>query len=208
LGGRTHSGWQPNETTITPANASHLGPRWIQPLPSPIASSSPVVANGAVYVGDEGGNLSKRDVRNGAAIWTQFFGALYSAPAVGNHQAFAADLSGNVAAIDDKGGTNPNYGKVIWSHKMPNIDVLVAPTLAGNTLYVVDAAAGDVVAWDASYRTATSGTMLWKVTIGVCPGPLRELPHGARGDGLHRRLRRTVVGHLARHRIGHPDGPP
>jgi outer membrane protein assembly factor BamB len=168
MGGPTHSGWQPNENTITPANASHLGPRWIQPLTAPISSSSPVVANGAVYIGDEGGSLYKRDVRTGAAIWTQFFGGLYSAPAVGNHQAFAADFSGDVGAIDDKGGTNPNYGKVIWSHQIPSGNFLVGPTLVGNTLYVANDA-GDVIAWDASYRTATSGTMLWKVNIGECP---------------------------------------
>lgn len=60
---------QPDETRINAANVASLTPKWVF-RPGADVSATPSVENGAVYVPDWGGRITKLDAATGAVIWS------------------------------------------------------------------------------------------------------------------------------------------
>jgi outer membrane protein assembly factor BamB len=71
--------------------------------------SSPLVANGLVYVGDWSGRVSALDVRTGAPRWTyRTDGAVKSSAALAGGRIFIGSYDGHVYALDAR------TGKLVW----------------------------------------------------------------------------------------------
>ena len=91
--------YQPFEHDISTANVARLAPRWIATTTGDV-SATPAVVGGAVYFGDFGGTLWKRDAATGALIWS------HSVPAytglAGDYARTSPSLDGNVLIV----GTN------------------------------------------------------------------------------------------------------
>ncbi|MDX6425662.1 MAG: hypothetical protein QOD52_1067 [Gaiellaceae bacterium] len=71
--------------------------------------SSPLVANGLVYVGDWSGHVTALDVRNGATRWTfRTGGAVKSSPALAGGRIVIGSYDGHVYALDAR------TGRLVW----------------------------------------------------------------------------------------------
>jgi outer membrane protein assembly factor BamB len=71
--------------------------------------SSPLVANGLVYVGDWSGRVTALDVRNGATRWTfRTGGAVKSSPALAGGRIVIGSYDGHVYALDAR------TGRLVW----------------------------------------------------------------------------------------------
>jgi polyvinyl alcohol dehydrogenase (cytochrome) len=81
MSGQDIANWrfQPNETALGVDTVAGLQPAWVATLAGDV-SATPAVVDGAVYVPDWGGNVSKLDARTGAVIWSKSVGALVSVP--------------------------------------------------------------------------------------------------------------------------------
>src|SRR5262249_16377623 len=79
-----HTHFNPYEHFLTPANISRLVQAWAYPTMG-IISTSPVVANGIVYVGSWDRSLYALDARSGKQLWSfATGGGISSSPAVVN----------------------------------------------------------------------------------------------------------------------------
>ena len=82
LYGSTHSSYNPNDTAITPTNASTVQPvwRWVPPpSPNPAPNeirATPTVVNGIMYVGIEDGYFYAVDMATQKVLWSQFLGVV------------------------------------------------------------------------------------------------------------------------------------
>jgi polyvinyl alcohol dehydrogenase (cytochrome) len=80
LYGPTHSSYNPNDTAITPSNASTIQPtwRWIPPAsPNPGSTgirATPTVVNGIMYVGVRDGYFYAVNMATQSVLWSQFLG--------------------------------------------------------------------------------------------------------------------------------------
>ena len=72
--GITNWRFQPDENKLNAHNVGSLTPAWVATLAGDI-SATPAVVDGAVYVPDWGGNVSKLDAKSGAVIWSKSVGA-------------------------------------------------------------------------------------------------------------------------------------
>src|SRR5690348_10089717 len=179
----THTGAQAAETKISASTASLMQPAWIDRDAGSggYYGSSPIVYRRYVYIGDEAGQVTKRNAATGSMTggWTvSTFNSVYATPAAGPvHTAgglktmvFAGDLSGFVYAIDDA------TGAAAWSHQAPSgLNLFGGPTLVGDVLYTAGMH-GDITAWNAG-----TGVIKWSVN------PVR--PAGTRQYGSP-----TVIG--------------
>jgi polyvinyl alcohol dehydrogenase (cytochrome) len=77
--GITNWRFQPDENKLNAHNVGSLTPAWVATLAGDI-SATPAVVDGAVYVPDWGGNVSKLDAKTGAVIWSKSVGALIGIP--------------------------------------------------------------------------------------------------------------------------------
>jgi outer membrane protein assembly factor BamB len=79
-----HSGTNPYENVLSPANVASLNVDWSAPTGNSI-QSSPAVANGVVYVGSADAHLYAFNAQTGAQLWSALTGSLsFSSPAVAN----------------------------------------------------------------------------------------------------------------------------
>ena len=112
--GITNWRYQPNETEIGTGLAGTLRPAWVDSLAGDI-SATPAVVDGAVYVPDWGGNISKLDADTGAVIWSKSVATLTgvagaisrTSPAVsGNSVVFGTQRGGRLVSVDKNTGTS------------------------------------------------------------------------------------------------------
>jgi len=77
MSGQGIANWrfQPDVKKLNAHNAGSLPPAWVA-TPAGDISATPAVVDGAVYVPDWGGNVSKLDAKTGAVIWSKSVGAL------------------------------------------------------------------------------------------------------------------------------------
>jgi outer membrane protein assembly factor BamB len=81
--GPKHQGYNPYENVLSPSNVAGLNETWRSTM-GPM-QSSPIVANGIVYLGSFDGNLYALDASTGAYLWSYFIGDwISSSPAVAN----------------------------------------------------------------------------------------------------------------------------
>jgi polyvinyl alcohol dehydrogenase (cytochrome) len=163
---------QPFEHDISSANVARLAPKWIATTTGDV-SATPAVVNGAVYFGDFGGTLWKRDAATGALIWSQSVSA-YTGLA-GDYARTSPSLDGNVLIVGTNKtpqllGIDATTGVLLWKTQV-NPDshgtMTGSPILAGDTVITGVSAAGasgpgatfraDIVALD-----ALTGHILWQ----------------------------------------------
>ena len=163
--------------------------KWRFQAKGPIVAS-PVVSDGAVYVGSNDYRLYALDARDGSMLWTyRTGGPVSSSPAVWNRAVFAASLDGYVYALDARSGalkwrfktegerrfTAPGIHGIIPAHEMmpdPFDMFISSPAIDRDTLYI---GSGDhnVYAIDAQ-----SGTLRWKFTTGDVVHASPAVSHG------------------------------
>src|SRR5437762_3501106 len=164
--------YQPLEHDISTANVARLAPKWIATTTGDV-SATPAVVDGAVYFGDFGGTLWKRDAATGALIWS------HSVPAytglAGDYARTSPSLDGNVLIVGTNKtpqllGVDAATGALLWKTQV-NPDshgtMTGSPILAGDTVITGVSAAGasgpgatfrgDIVALD-----ALTGHILWQ----------------------------------------------
>jgi outer membrane protein assembly factor BamB len=124
--------------------------------PDSVATASPTVADGRLFVAGGGGTVHALDGRTGDAVWDEPYeagaGITLAAPAVDDGTVYVATDDGTLHAID------ADRGAGIWSTRLGPEPIWGSPAVAdgrllvGNrsgTLYVVDAEGGAVRRTDA-----------------------------------------------------------
>src|SRR5579883_52941 len=172
--------------------------KWAFAYPGGIASTSPIVAAGRVYVGSLTGQVFALDTRTGCTVWTINVGApVRAAISVGQDAvsaqnaktvAYIADYNGTVHAVDARDGTSLWKTTVIADPKLSRISG--PPTLYAGRLYVPITGREDSLAANPDYPCcrsrgaitaldAATGAVLWThYTISSQPKPTT---HNSRG---------------------------
>jgi polyvinyl alcohol dehydrogenase (cytochrome) len=164
---------QPFERDISPANVSHLAPKWVATTEGDV-SATPAVVGGAVYFGDFGGMLWKLDAETGHVIWSH---------AVSDYTGITGDiartspsLAGNTLVVGDLRapnmlGIDAGTGALRWITQVhPDLHGIMtgSPVLAGDTIYTGVSASGASAPATATFRgaivalNAQTGRILWR----------------------------------------------
>jgi polyvinyl alcohol dehydrogenase (cytochrome) len=166
----THS--QPLEHDISTANVARLAQKWVATTTGDV-SATPAVVDGAVYFGDFGGTLWKRDAATGALVWSHSV-ADYTGLA-GDYARTSPSLDGDVLIVGTNKtplllGIDTTTGALLWKTQV-NPDahgtMTGSPILTGDTVITGVSAAGasgpgatfraDIAAVD-----ALTGRILWQ----------------------------------------------
>ncbi len=93
-----HTGTNPYENILSPANVSQLTLDWSYPTGN-VIFSSPAVANGVVYIGSQDPDVYALDARTGAKLWS--YPTVYgsSSPAVVNGVVYIGSWDNHVYAF-------------------------------------------------------------------------------------------------------------
>ena len=104
----THSG-------LTAADSARLVPLWSFEVDGPV-SATPVIDNGAVYVGSYDGRLYARDLITGEALWTCETGAAVPEPGLGIDIGItgSAAVVGDTVYVGDAAAETPRYQYPGW----------------------------------------------------------------------------------------------
>ncbi len=184
-----HTSDNTTESSIGVGNVATLSQQWFAQIydSSPATgNSSPAVANGVVYVGSPGGQLSAFDATGTTGcsgspkvctpLWTgSTGGAIYASPAVSNGAVIVAANDGKIYAFDAAGSTNcsgsPKTCTPLWTATTGSNNSLgMSPVVSNNVAYV-GGANGVLYAFDATGTTGCSGspkvcTPLWTADVG------------------------------------------
>ncbi len=127
--------------------------RWYFATVGPVYHSSPVVANGAVYVGSKDGNVYAVDARTGVEQWHVTTGkAVYASPAVVDGVVYIGSTDGFLYALD------ATTGEQRWRLETGVVQ-RSAPAVVGDVVYVV----GGNLLWAVD---TTTGGERWRVATG------------------------------------------
>ena len=153
--------------------------------------SSPVVGDGAVYVGSSDGGLYALDAASGSLRWRFDAGsAVLSSPATANGRVYLQGYDGTVYALDARSGATLWQRKtgtdvaLPWGHESGEFYVS-SPAVAGGVayvgaydgvLYAVDVRDGRII-----WRYATAGSTLRSAGFGYDRRSIQSSP--AVGDG-------------------------
>lgn len=155
-----HSGYNRNETTITPATASKLKLLWNgKSSNNTVISTQPTTANGLVYWGDWGGimHASKPD---GTTVWTANLGQMPTPSTcsgrtkgiLGTATAATVTINGTATPVlFAAGGTAVFYalnaltGAIIWQRQLATspYDIWASPDFYNNSVYIGLSSWGD-----------------------------------------------------------------
>lgn len=125
-----HTHYNPYEHMLSADNISRLQQRWAASTGGHIITSSPIVANGMVYIGSEDKNFYAFDAYTGQQVWTaQTGGRIYSSPAVANNVVYVGSNDGNLYAF------NATSGKQLWITATGNA-IKSSPVIANGLVYV------------------------------------------------------------------------
>ena len=176
---------QPNETIISPANASQLTAQWVFTTHGDV-SATPTVSNGAVYFPDWGGYLYAVHAGTGKLIWShrisdyngQASAMSRISPAVYQGELIIGD---NVSqAIEHNGAhimaVDRNTGKLLWITQVdshPAAIITGSPVVSGGTVYVGVSSNEEALATNNAYPccthrgsmvalSASTGRILWQ----------------------------------------------
>jgi polyvinyl alcohol dehydrogenase (cytochrome) len=149
--GITNWRFQPDETKLNAHNVRSLRPTWVATLAGDI-SATPAVVDGAVYVPDWGGNVSKLDASTGAVIWSKSVGALIGVP--GSKSRTSPAVVGDAVILGSQAGAylfalDRRTGNLKWKTQLdahPTAVVTQSPTVHKGTVYVGVASLEEVVA--------------------------------------------------------------
>jgi PQQ-like domain len=101
----THTGSNPFENVLSPANVAAIDQAWSYPTGADLAYSSPAVVNGVLYAGSDSGNVYALNAATSAKLWSYIAGdGVDSSPAVVNGVVYVSSLDGNLHAFRLPGG--------------------------------------------------------------------------------------------------------
>ncbi|MDX6544655.1 MAG: hypothetical protein QOG02_429 [Gaiellales bacterium] len=169
--GSAHNGFNPNETTIGPANVAGLHRVWRTPNLFDEQQSQPIVANGRLFVntGDNGGpNLNVFNATTGTYLWSAPSGEFSTGtPAVAGGLVIVPDsLGGGLLAYRASGCGASFCGAPVWqSAEVTGVSAGQSPVVAGGVVYFADGD-GRISAWPAAGCGATSCHRTWSGSIG------------------------------------------
>ena len=159
VGGRA---WNPWENTISPDNVGSLGFLWSSPT-DPVYSS-PVIANGRVYVALPS-SLKALNSATGQVVWSNTLnGSFYSSPAFSGTSIFVASNAGGVYAVNTS-------GTKLWS-ALTTVDFVYASPVVANGVVYIGSSTGTVYALNAStgatiWSNATAGEAIYSTAAVV-----------------------------------------
>jgi outer membrane protein assembly factor BamB len=142
----------PYENTLSTSNVGSIDRDWSYATGSQIYSS-PVVADGVVYVRSSDDNLYAISAATGSELWSYPTNAQTSSPAVANGLVYAASADNGLSAL------NAATGDLTWSFSTAQ-PVESSPTVANGVVYF---GTGDGTVWALN---ATSGDVLWSYATG------------------------------------------
>lgn len=177
MSGQGIANWrfQPDEKKLNAHNVGSLTPAWVATLAGDI-SATPAVVDGAVYVPDWGGNVSKLDAKTGAVIWSKSVGALIGIP--GSKSRTSPAVVGDAVIIGSQAGAylfalDRKTGALRWKTQLdahPAAVVTQSPTVHQGTIYVgVGSLEEPMVGQDPLYPCCTSGAarlpFAWRTAV-------------------------------------------
>ncbi len=156
-----HTRFNPNEITLSPTNVSQLVPFWKAPTSSSI-KSSPLVANGIVYITSTDNKLYAYNAATGAKIWWVTTGNyingvgsfIYSSPAIVDNTLYIGSNDHHVYAYNAMNGGAP-----LWIATTGD-KVYSSPTIDNGALYI-----GSTDHYIYAFNDA-NGKQLWKTPTG------------------------------------------
>jgi outer membrane protein assembly factor BamB len=157
-----HTGYNTGETELGASTVGGLAPKW-SIVSRQVIEQSQAVADGVVYYGDEGGNLSAVDVASGSLLWrTNVGGQILASPAVGNGFVYISSSTGYLYAV------RVSDGQVAWKFKLTgfNVEQLPSPVVIGDTVYVSPDTGGSPSPSGPAALNGTTGAVLWQTDIG------------------------------------------
>jgi outer membrane protein assembly factor BamB len=169
--GSAHNGFNPNETTIGPANVAGLHQVWRTRNLFDEQQSQPIVANGRLYVntGDDGSaNLNVFNATTGVFRWSAPSGAFSTGtPAVTGGLVIVPDSEGGGLFAYKAGGCGASFcGATVWqSAEVTGVSGGQSPVVAGGGVYFADGD-GRISAWPAAGCGAAICHRLWSGGIG------------------------------------------
>jgi outer membrane protein assembly factor BamB len=142
----------PYENTLGTANVGSIDRDWSYATGGQI-DSSPVVADGVMYVRSSDGNLYALSAATGSKLWSYPTNAQTGSPAIANGIVYLASAGNGLSAL------NAATGDLIWSFSTAQ-PVESSPTVAGGVVYF---GTGDGTVWALN---AASGDVLWSYATG------------------------------------------
>lgn len=134
--------------------------------------SSPTVADGTVYIGDNTGTVYARDVQDGSIVWEfDTNGRIWSSPTVADGRVFVGSSDERVYALD------ATTGRKQWASEIGTVS-RSSPTVVDGTLFVQ--ASGGLYALDAGVSGSSKGS---RVRLGTL-GHHHEWAENAQDDGF------------------------
>jgi serine/threonine protein kinase len=125
---RTH--FNPVEQALSPNTVPHLVPYW-NAQTGGVINSSPVVADGVVYVGSDDGNLYALNSTNGTKLWAFSTGKkIISSPAVTRSAVYVGSEDSKFYAI------NISTGTLYWPPFLTGGRIDSSPVVANGVVYV------------------------------------------------------------------------
>jgi outer membrane protein assembly factor BamB len=119
------------------------------------AESSPVIANGVAYFGDESGRMFALDLRRRKPRWVFSGGAkITSSPALVGRRLYFGDYAGRVFALDAR------TGRHVWTGSA-GARVYGTVAVGGGRVFVPSVFTG------LSALSARTGRLLWRIPVGV-----------------------------------------
>ena len=180
-----HQGFNPGETTITPATAPNLKLHWTHTAAGSQISTEPIVANGMVYWGSWDG-FEHATALNNAFVWATKLGVTTdnacNPPSVGvadSPTVATITIGGTATPVVFVGGgnsifyaLNANTGAIIWHTPLgssPSHFLWSSPALYNGSIYVGMASFGDcpLVQGQMIQLNATTGAI--QHTFGTTP---------------------------------------
>jgi outer membrane protein assembly factor BamB len=144
-GNASHTGAEPGERSITPANVRQLSLAWTATLPAPYDQTEAAVSGGVVYA-VAGGTLTALDATTGAQLWQQtVVGDVLATPTVADGLVLVTSL--RKTKFNFIYAFNATTGALAWRKTSTGVTFSQnqyneSVTVAGTTGYVVE---GDTV---------------------------------------------------------------
>ena len=147
-----HTHTNPYENVLNTSNVSKLVLGWSYKTTNSI-QTSPVIANGIVYIGSTDSYLYALDAQTGTLKWKHKLGPILTPAAVASGMVYIGAEYGYLYALDAL------TGQLKWSYAIANGGLGSAPVIVGGTLYY-DTGSFQLFALDAK-----TGVLKWAIGL-------------------------------------------
>lgn len=154
-----HTHYNPSETVLNTGNVSKLVPYWTMAASSSIYSS-PLVANGFVYIASTDNKLYAYNAATGKLQWQKSIGQvsgggsfIYSSPAVVNDVVYIGSTDHNLYAL------NATTGALLWT--TPTGGFIYSSPVVGNGMVFIGSTDHKLYAFN-----SVTGTKIWVTSTG------------------------------------------